>query len=1119
MINTIISRYPKESSLYIYKKIEEDLRNGKKAILLVPEQYTLQTDINFMKNISYKSVMDAKVLSFSSLTSYIIDKIGDSEKKFLNKNGKLLLITNILQDKNDELSLFKNNYNNIDFVNNISSLISSIKDNNFDEDFFKKIESSEDPITRIKFKELKLIYDEYEKELRGKFVDSEDKLSYIIDRLSDCDFLDGVNFYFDKFDSLSDLKLSFVEGLLARGNEVNISLNLDKAYLYEGGLNDLEIFDSSINFYHKLRDMGEVKEIFIEDKKGRTDIDHLVANFERYNFKRYAKVPDHVRFIENISTKTEVETTAQLINYMVKKEGYRYKDIGIYLSNEDEYTNEIEKVFNRYDIPVFMDAGRKLIDNHIIKTFLAILRLPIYNFSTEDLNYFLRSGLFSFAEDFENKVIIFQNFIKNRKIKGQMFLDDKYFDLDYDFYENLYANDPKREEKLKAKVDEYEIVGEIRQRILVLLKPILDIKEARTIDICKAIFTIINDKDLRKGISRYQEILKLTARLDDYKENDQVWDKFMEILEDLVALMGERPQSFKKVYSLIEATCRDINVGIIPPSKDHLIVTSFSRARISDRPINFALGLNDVFFPSSSSEDMLVGKKEKDKLRDIDLDLKALDEDLGEREKLNLYRILTISDRIFFSYALSNRKSEAINKSIVLNSLMNIFRDKDGKIYTQAMIYGNDLSLSIKKYSLESMGKYALSSIRRLSSNEEISPDDYDIAMAFIKYLKETDDFDLVRKGLEYSNDKENLSKDLSLRLYKKNHFNVSEIERYSRCPYQYFISYGIRPDIEESYDVDHLEVGNIVHKLLEDMSKILKNKEVDPKNLEEILIENFKEATERNLDKTRRLDPRNKYILNNILKSSKRNTDKLIDQVKNGDFEVYAVEKDFGYKNPTSLPEVYIDDDNYLRGRIDRIDKADNFVRIIDYKTGNKEFKIVNLLNGLDLQLLVYMMAVSLNDQEVMVPIGSFYMPLADEISSLKDGYSKEAIEAENLDKFRINGLIIKINEEIFRLIDKDAQSLKESSIIDMKKSDVLDPDQAEKLKDFAKTLVAKYIKNIKDGDIKLHPLSYKQDRNECQWCDYKGVCKFDPTIDQLKFRDFDDSLSLKDLGGKEDA
>lgn len=206
MINTIISKFPKDSSIYIYKKIEEDLKQGKKAILLVPEQYTLETDINFMKNISYKSVMDAKILSFSSLKSFITDKIGESDKQFLSKNAKLLLITNILQDKNDDLTLFKNNYNNIDFVNNISALISSIKDNNLDEDFFKDIEGSDDPVTKIKFKEIKMIYDEYEKQISDKFIDSEDNLSYIIEKLPECDFLNGVNFYFDKFDSLSELK-------------------------------------------------------------------------------------------------------------------------------------------------------------------------------------------------------------------------------------------------------------------------------------------------------------------------------------------------------------------------------------------------------------------------------------------------------------------------------------------------------------------------------------------------------------------------------------------------------------------------------------------------------------------------------------------------------------------------------------------------------------------------------------------------------------------------------------------------------------------------------------------------------------------------------------------------
>lgn len=1122
MITTIISRFPKESSRYIYKKIEEDLKNGKKAILLVPEQYTLQTDINFMKNISYKSVMDAKILSFSSLKSFITDKIGESEKKFLTKNGKLLLITNILQDQNETLSLFKNNYNNIDFVNNISSLIASIKDNKFDEKFFKSIENSDDPITKIKFREVKMIYDEYEKEISNKFIDSEDSLSYIIDKLPTCDFLDGVSFYFDKFDSLSELKLSFVEALLARGNDVNISLNLDKTFLHAARFSDLEIFDSAVKFYRKLNDLSQTKDIFLDASKGKEDIYHLLESFDRYTYKTYAKAPSHIRFVENISTKTEVETTAELINYMVKKEGYRYRDIGIYISSDDEYQNEIKKVFNRYRLPVFMDVSRKLIDNHIIKTFLAILRLPLYNFSTEDMNYFLRSGIFSFTEDFERKVIIFQNFIKNRKIKGAMFLKDKYFTLDYGFYQNLYEADPKKEEKLREKEEEYELVNEIRDRITGLIKPILGQFEKTTTDLASDIFSIINDEQIRKGISKYQAILKTTGKLDDYKENDQVWDKFIEILEEVVALMGNRKAKLEKIYKLIEATCRDINVGIIPPSKDHIIVTSFARARISDRPINFALGLNDVFFPSGSSKDMIVGKNEKDKLRSLDLDLKVFDEDLDEREKLNLYRMISISDRIFFSYALANRKSEAINKSVVLNSIMNIFRDEEGKINPQAMIYGNNLNLSIQKFSYEKMQKYALATIRKIMKKEKVSFDDLDIAKAFVRYLQARKGFDLVEKGLLYTNDKKNLAKDLSDRLYRKNHFNVSEIETYSKCPYRYFINYGLRPSVSASYDVDNMEVGNIVHKLLEDISKILKELDfdkIDEKNLEEILIENFKKATEKSLDQTRREDPRNKFILNNILNSSKRNALKVIDQVKNGDFKIYAVEKDFGYKDELSFPEVYVDDENYLRGRIDRIDKKDQFVRVIDYKTGDKEFKIVNLLNGLDLQLLVYMMALSQNNKEVMVPIGSFYMPLKDDLESLKDGYSKEAIEASILDKFRINGLIVKINDEIFKLIDKNADDLKASSVIDIKKSDILQPEEMKRLEDFAKKLVSKYISNIKQGHIKLNPLSYKSDKNECQYCAYKGVCKFDPTIDQLRFRNFNDSLTLKDLGGEEDV
>ncbi|WP_276880758.1 PD-(D/E)XK nuclease family protein [Anaerococcus tetradius] len=1119
MIKTIISRYPRDISTYIYKEIEKDLVRGKKAMLIVPEQYTLQTDINFMRNISKKSVMDAKVLSFSSLKSLIIDKIGQADRKFLSKNAKTLLITNILQDINDKLSLFQNKASNIDFVNNIGSLISTIKDNNFDEEFFNNVENTDDPITKIKFKELKMIFDAYEKEISGKFIDSEDNLTYIIERLPTCDFLDDAIFYFDKFDSLSELKLSFIEALLARGNVVNVSLNIDKNFLFADRFSDVEFFDPGLRLYQKLNELEKTKDIFIEEASiYKEDIYHLAKNFEAYNYKKYGKDPKNIYFLENTSTKSEVENIAKLINYLVKAKNYRYRDLAIYISDEDEYKNEIIKVFNRYDLPVFMDQRRKLSDNHIIKTFLTILRLVIYNFQRQDMNYFLRSGLFSFSEDFEDKVIILQNFIKTRKIKGKTFLDDKYFEFDQEFYEKIYEKDPQSEAKLSEKTREYEIVNELRTRILKLLAPLLEKRQGPSKDLCHAIFEVIYDEDIRRGIDKYQAILKASGRLDDYKENEQVWDKFVEILEELVELMGQRENSLGKIYSLIEATARDINVGIIPPSKDHIEVTSFARAAIANRRINFALGLNDVFFPSKSGEDLIVGKNEKDKLRDLGIDLKVFDEDLEEREKLNLYKLITISDKIFFSYSLANRKSEAINKPIVLSGIMNIFKDDSSNL--SSMIYGSRLGLSIEKYSLVALENYALKSLRKMIGKEKVSEDDKAISKAMISYLKDRDSYDLIKKALNFTNDKERLRKDLTEKLYKKNHFNVSEIENYSRCPYKYFVNYGLRPKIEESYDVDHMEVGNIVHKLFEDLSHKLKNediKTISQEDLDELLVENFTKATEENLDKTRRKDAKNKFILNNVLTSTRRNSKKLLDQLSQGDFEIYAVEEDFGYGK--DIPQVFVDDENYLRGRIDRIDKAGNFVRIIDYKTGNNTFKIVNLLNGLDLQLLVYMMAVAKNSKEVMIPIGSFYMPLYDEMESVNsDGYSKEIIEKSLADKFRINGLIVKINEEVFKLIDRDADSLKDSYIVDIKNSDILSPEEAEKIETFAKKLVSKYIRNIKEGDINLRPLAYDANKNECQYCDFLGICKFDITIDQLRYRVFDKEISIDDLGGEED-
>ena len=1117
MINLIISKSPSANSRYTYQKIEEDIKRGEKSFLIVPEQYTLQTDINLMENISYKTVMDVKVLSFSSLSRFILDRTGGLSEEGLSKSGKIMILTNILGDLNNELTLFKNNYQNPDFIEDIEGLITTIKDNDFNDEFFKKIDSGlDDELLKLKFKELKKIYNAYQKEIDGKFIDSEDRLSLVVDKLDEAEFLRGGNFYFDKFDYVSDIKMDFISGLKNIGAKVNINLSLDMNYIQNPLSKDVEIYDMAIKFYKRINEISPTKEIILDATINQNeDINHLCLNFEKFNAIAYPKSPANIHVLESTSTHSEVENIALTINKLIHEKNMRYKDVSIYISDLGEYENEINKIFNRYGIPIFLNRTNKLSDNHIVKTYLSLFRLLAFGFNEHDLNFFLRSNIYDFGENAEEKVIVFQNYIKNRNIKDSMFLDDKYFEMDRDFYENYYKDDPRGADKLRAKILEFEMVNDIRDKIIYLLKSLIENsnKKTQTSILVNEIYKLMSNPAFIAGINNYQTILKEENDLDKYEENSQVWDKLMAILEQLNLLMGDRENDIRGIYNIINSVAADIEIGIIPPSKDHVTISSFKSPRIANTKINFALGLNDSFFPSKSSGDFIMGKDDKEKLQDLDLDLKIYEEDLEEKEKLNLYKMFETSDKIYLSFALSDKSGAGINKSPVLNGILSIFPKLKISDLTS-------LKIEDVLYSKDISQKYILETLWNIRKGDNISSDRLEFTKAYNKYMKSYGPYDLILKALFYSNNKPSLNLNTAQNLYGKNHFNITEIETYSRCPYRYFVNFGLRPDYDENYDVDARELGTLVHNSLEDMSKILIDTNIDVLDYEEFenqISENFENSINNILDKSRRSDPRNVFIINNILKNTKANSKEIVNQLKSGEFKVSDVEVDFGYGKEGDFPPVYVDNENYIRGRIDRIDRANDFIRIIDYKTGNKVFKLVNVLNGLDLQLLVYMMSADISNKQIKT-LGSFYMPLSDELVKLDDVYDKSVLSKIYQDKFKMNGLLVKLNDEVFKLIDKNFTDIKTIDVIDRRNTDILETHEKILLDDFVKNLVNKYIKEIKIGNIKLNPVRYTETTNECQYCDFKGICKFDESIDSDKYRDFDKDKSIEDLKDREE-
>lgn len=1109
MINLAISRYTKDTSTYIYKEIEKDLDRKEKSFLIVPEQYTLQSDIDFIDHVKFSTVMDAKVLSFNSLTQFIIDKVGQSPQESLTNTGKIMLLTKILSDINDDLELFKNAYKNVDFVEDISVLISNIKDYNFDNEFFDAVDKGDlDPLLKIKFKEIKTIYQAYQKETQRLYEDSEDKIAYVTSRLPDCDFLKSCNFYFDKFDSMSDLRLDFISGLLALGCKVSLGLCFDGKYFINPNEHNISIYDETRSFIRRLRELDQVNIINLEEKSSKaSDLKHLLDNFESYNPKPYEGEANNIYLLESTSTTSEVENIALMLKKNIGS-GKRYRDFSLIMTDQKEYQNQIIRIFDRYEIPYFLDQTRKMADNHIIKSFLAALRIVLYDFKKEDIFAFVRSGIYDFGENSYEKVISFQNYLENRKIKNTMILNDKYFNLDYEFYKD----DP---ELLALKEKELEDVNLIRNKLLELLGPLYDLskKEATAKDFAREIFMVFDQDGFKNAMENYQEVLKENGDLSHVEENNQMWYKFMNILDQLVGVLGESKTSFDHIFRLIEAALKNTNVGIIPPTKDHLLLTDFSRDRVTDTKYKIILGMNDVFFPSSSKDDFLVNKIEKDKLKDQGIDLKIYQIKKEDRQLLNLQRMISSSEKIYFSYSLSNKENVAINKSITLIDLMKTFPNLKA-------IDLSVLGLEDKIYSKDITERLAMDKIWKMMRKEKISDKDKAFAKNYIEYTKLDDSYKVLKRGLMYTNDKKDLDVKTRTGLYGKSRWNVSEMETYGRCPYKYFISYGIRPYQKEEYDVDFLEIGNIVHSNIENLGKKIKGLDLDKlteEDLDKLIYEDFEKALEKNLDITRRLDSKNKYILGKILDNTKQNSKQILKQLGQGEFVIDGLEERFA-KNGL-YPEVYVDDENYLEGRIDRLDRYKDYVRIIDYKTGGKDIRIYNILNGLDLQLVVYMMSArhkkTVDDIEELVPVGAFYLPLKDELVNIKDQYTKDLVKASFEDKFKMEGLIVKINDQVLEMMDKDFDKKSSVFAIRMGQENIFTEEESQVLEEYVKDLIANNIKEIKSGKIDLRPMRYGESFYECGTCPYRGICKIDYTIDQKRFRDLDKKIKIEDIKG----
>ena len=442
------------------------------------------------------------------------------------------------------------------------------------------------------------------------------------------------------------------------------------------------------------------------------------------------------------------------------------------------------------------------------------------------------------------------------------------------------------------------------------------------------------------------------------------------------------------------------------------------------------------------------------------------------------------------------------------------------------------MSVPTDVYTAKSSLNDTLYNLRKYYDGEEISEVWKE---AYLWYLKNNNTNLLkAQSGLDYTNTIEYLDKAHSQKLYgAEMNTSVSRLETFANCPYMFYLKYGLKLKERKVFKLDTPDIGLFLHEIIDRFSEyVIKNnislRKIEKDETEKIvsqlvdeLLVDFKNNIFNSSSQMKRLVVRLKRVIKRVIWV-------IVNHIRNGEFEISGSEVEFGKDKGLSAVEIELSDGNklLLNGKIDRIDIAKTeegkFIRIIDYKSYNKELKLSDIYYGLQLQLLVYLDAAIEKD---LLPGGMLYLKLDDPIMKTKKNISKEEIEEEINKKLRMKGVILS-DARLIKAMDTNMTN--ESSVLDLSvkkdgtftsKVPVATKEQFTELRKHMKKILKQMGDEILNGNIKNEPIK-KKSKSACEFCDYKLICRFDKElgnkfkiINDLKNDQVFEQLSLENM------
>ena len=1049
----------------ILSRIAKDVREEKTGrILMVPELISHDTERRLAAIAGDTSSRFAQVLSFTRLARRICDLVGNGAEETLDNGGRVVAMAAAARQLHSRLKAYAAVETKPEFLSDLVDAVDEFKRCCISaQDLMNASEQTEGSLAQ-KLEELSLILQSYDAICSQGRRDPRSMMTWVLEQLEDMDFGENHVFYVDGFPDFTRQHLAILEHFIAVSPSVTVSLNCDEPDSQDPSFETAgRTARELLQIAHRLGVKVHI-EIIAQRKNALLPVrQHLF----RGSLQMQEGLDRHVRLFRADSIYRECEAAVQLIRETVMQGG-RYRDFALVCTDPSTYFPVLRLVFGKSGMPLYLSGTEDILQSGVLSTVLSALDAVINGFEKQDVLYYLRSILSPLKPE---QADLIENYATIWAISGQRWLQE--WQMHPQGLSGQWDDNSRQH---------LAMLNELRT---LAMEPLAALRQALT--------GAIQLQDMVLGIYRFLDAVHFADRLDLFAREldesgdnrsaqilNQLWEILLGALEQLHDVLGNTAWETDTFQRLLRLLLSQYDVGTIPPVLDAVTAGPVSAMRCQQEKHLIILGAEEGSFPGYAGSRGLLTDQERVALRSLGVPLTGGAMDGLQAEFAEIYGVFCGAEDSITLISSSDQPSFIYQR-------LSVMAGSQSQIAVSASAYNNYEAGAV------------LARYRDQEAAQELG-----VLDSYLDTLR--------RKNYTLGSVRPDSIRGIygdRLRL------SASQVDRQAECRLSYFLKYGLRAQERKEATVDPAEFGTYVHAVLEETAREVMDlggfHNVSLEDTLSISMTHSKSYAENHFNQ---LDSaRLEYLFRRNAQELEMVVQELWRELSHADYEPSYFELQFDRDG--LMPAIEIPSDSMqaqLRGFVDRVDiwqqQSCSFFRVVDYKTGKKDFDYCDVFNGVGLQMLLYLFALEDGGEELIsgsrVSAGVQYFPARAPFVNVDGSMTAEEAEAERKKLWKRSGLLLN-NEDSLNAMDPSEKldtlccsRKKDGSIT----GDLADRVQMGILKEYVMKLLSRMVDEIASGNVDPNPYTRGTSHDACAFCPYGEICRKDTVAGRRNYK-----------------